>query len=64
MTNATLAADREQLFTELADPATTDKFFERVSDGVSWTVMGTHPLAGNDTSKQPSLMPPSQYWAG
>jgi len=46
MTDSTVTADREQLFAKLAHPATTDKFFERVSDSVSWTVMGTHPLAG------------------
>jgi hypothetical protein len=45
MTDSTVTADREQLFAKLADPATTGKFFERVSDSVSWTVMGTHPLA-------------------
>ena len=47
-----MTADREQLFATLADPATTGKFFERVFDSVSWTVMGTHPLAGTYTSKQ------------
>ena len=52
MTDSTVTADREQLFAKLAHPATTDKFFERVSDSVSWTVMGTHPLAGTYTSKQ------------
>jgi ketosteroid isomerase-like protein len=26
-------------------------FFERVADDVSWTVMGTHPLAGNYHTK-------------
>jgi hypothetical protein len=52
MTDSTVTADREQLFAKLADPATTGKFFERVSDSVSWTVMGTHPLAGTYTSKQ------------
>jgi ketosteroid isomerase-like protein len=52
MANSDLPADREQLFAKLADPATTDKFFERVSDSVSWTVMGTHPLAGTYASKQ------------
>jgi hypothetical protein len=52
MTDSTVTADREQLFAKLADPATTGKFFERVSDTVSWTVMGTHPLAGTYTSKQ------------
>jgi hypothetical protein len=45
MTDSTVTADREQLFATLADPATTGKFFERASDSVSWTVMGTHPLA-------------------
>jgi len=52
MTDSTVTADREQLFAKLADPATTGKFFERVSDSVSWTVEGTHPLAGTYTSKQ------------
>jgi hypothetical protein len=45
-----VTVDREQLFAKLADPATTGKFFERVSDTVAWTVMGTHPLAGTYTS--------------
>jgi hypothetical protein len=52
MTDSTVTADREELFAKLADPATTGKFFERVSDSVSWTVEGTHPLAGTYTSKQ------------
>jgi len=30
----------------------TDKFFSNVSDDVNWTVMGTHPLAGNYHTKQ------------
>jgi ketosteroid isomerase-like protein len=52
MTDSPVTADREQLFAQLADPATTGKFFEHVSDTVAWTVMGTHPLAGTYTSKQ------------
>jgi ketosteroid isomerase-like protein len=52
MANPDVPTDREQLFAKLADPATTDKFFERVSDNVSWTVMGTHPLAGTYASKR------------
>ncbi len=28
-----------------------EKFFEHVADNVSWTVMGTHPLAGRYDSK-------------
>jgi ketosteroid isomerase-like protein len=52
MTVPTVTADREQLFATLADPATTGQFFERVSDEVSWTVEGTHPLAGTYTSKR------------
>ena len=27
-------------------------FFEHVADGVDWTVMGTHPLAGHYRSKR------------
>jgi hypothetical protein len=54
MTDSTITADREELFAKLADPATTGKFFERVSEGVFRAVMGTHPLAGTYTSKQPS----------
>jgi ketosteroid isomerase-like protein len=50
VTDSTVPADREQLFAKLADPAITGKFFERVSDSVSWT--WTHPLAGTYTSKQ------------
>jgi ketosteroid isomerase-like protein len=30
----------------------TEKFFSKVSDDVNWTVMGTHPLAGNYQTKQ------------
>ena len=41
MTDSAITADREELFAKLADPATTGKFFERVSDSVSWTVEGT-----------------------
>ena len=52
MTDPAVTADREQLFATLADPATTGQFFERVSDSVSWTVEGTHPLAGTYTSKR------------
>jgi len=43
--------DRVELFAKLADPATTPEFFARVADDVSWTVEGTHPLAGTYTSK-------------
>jgi hypothetical protein len=57
MTNSTITADREELFAKLADPATTGKFFERVSKGVSWTVMVSHPLAGSYTSEQLSCQP-------
>ncbi len=52
MTDRAVTADREQLFATRADPATTGQFFERVSDSVSWTVEGTHPLAGTYTSKR------------
>lgn len=52
MTDSSVTADREQLFAKLADPATNGEFFERVSDTVSWTIMGTHPLAGEYTSKK------------
>jgi ketosteroid isomerase-like protein len=34
---------------ETGDGAT---FFEHVADGVDWTVMGTHPLAGHYLSKR------------
>jgi uncharacterized protein len=44
-------ADRIELFDKLADPGTTPEFFARVADDVSWTVEGTHPLAGTYTSK-------------
>jgi uncharacterized protein len=30
----------------------SDNFFEHVSDDVSWTVMGTHPLAGTYLNKE------------
>ena len=32
-----------------------DLFFEHVADDVSWTVMGTHPLAGHYASKKDFL---------
>jgi ketosteroid isomerase-like protein len=44
-------ADRVALFGCLADPDTASDFFARVADDVSWTVEGTHPLAGTYTSK-------------
>lgn len=43
--------DRTELFAHLADPATAARFFERVADDVSWTVEGTHPLAGHYASR-------------
>jgi len=43
--------DRDTLFGHLADPDTMSQFFERVSDEVTWTVEGVHPLAGTFTSK-------------
>ena len=30
----------------------SDNFFKHVSDDVSWTVMGTHPIAGTYQSKE------------
>lgn len=33
----------------------SDKFFAEVSDNVDWTVMGTHPLAGQYYSKEAFL---------
>lgn len=44
-------ADVEALFALLERPATIPAFFERVADDVTWTVMGTHPLAGTFTDK-------------
>ena len=43
---------RTELFSRLADPVTAAGFFDRVADDVSWTVEGTHPLAGHYASKQ------------
>lgn len=43
--------DRTELFAHLADPATAARFFEQVADDVSWTVEGTHPLAGHYASR-------------
>ena len=40
----------EDLFENLK--INTDKFFEKVSKDVHWTVMGTHPLAGEYLSKE------------
>jgi ketosteroid isomerase-like protein len=44
-------SDGEALFRLLERPETAPAFFERVADDVTWTVMGTHPLAGTYTSK-------------
>jgi uncharacterized protein len=33
----------------------SDAFFEHVADDVNWTVMGTHPLAGNYLTKSSFL---------
>nr|WP_319374527.1 nuclear transport factor 2 family protein [uncultured Methanobacterium sp.] len=41
----------ENLFKNL-ETGNSDNFFEQVSDDVSWTVMGTHPLAGTYHSKE------------
>ncbi|WP_321422229.1 nuclear transport factor 2 family protein [uncultured Methanobacterium sp.] len=41
----------ENLFKNLEN-GNSDNFFEHVSDDVSWTVMGTHPLAGTYHSKE------------
>lgn len=46
------AETERALFAHLADPATTAGFFDRVADDVSWTVEGTHPLAGHYTSEK------------
>ncbi len=40
----------QELFENLAS-GNGDRFFERVSDDVDWTVMGTHPVAGRYRSK-------------
>lgn len=45
----------EEYVNELFDYLKTgenEKFFSKVSDDVNWTVMGTHPLAGNYQTKQ------------
>lgn len=39
------------LFEKLAGNA-SDDFFQHVADDVSWTVLGTHPLAGHYGSKR------------
>lgn len=41
----------ENLFKNL-ETGNSDNFFDHVSDDVSWTVMGTHPLAGTYYSKE------------
>jgi ketosteroid isomerase-like protein len=46
-----LREDRTRLFQCLGDPATVPRFFDRVAEDVTWTVEGTHPLAGTFTSK-------------
>jgi ketosteroid isomerase-like protein len=46
-----LGADQiRELFAHL-ESGESDLFFARVADDVSWTVMGTHPLAGEYHSK-------------
>jgi uncharacterized protein len=40
-----------ELFANL-DTGKSDVFFTHVSDDVDWTVMGTHPLAGNYRNKK------------
>ena len=40
-----------QIFSYLAE-GNGKQFFEYVDDNVNWTVMGTHPLAGQYISKQ------------
>ena len=44
----------EELFSYLGD-GQGPRFFEHVADDVSWTVMGTHPLAGVYRSKDDFL---------
>ena len=49
-------ADKEYvigLFRHLSHDS--DRFFEKVADDVFWTVMGTHPLAGEYHTKQDFL---------
>ncbi len=41
----------ENLFKNL-ETGNSDNFFKHVSDDVSWTVMGTHPLAGTYLNKE------------
>ncbi|PJJ65106.1 nuclear transport factor 2 family protein [Compostimonas suwonensis] len=48
---AALRDCRSALFQNLGDPSTVSAFFDQVADDVSWTVEGTHPLAGAFTSK-------------
>jgi uncharacterized protein len=42
------------LFAKL-EHGNSDAFFEHVADDVNWTVMGTHPLAGNYRTKSTFL---------
>lgn len=51
MASTDLREARTALFRNLADPRTISRFFDQVADDVSWTVEGTHPLAGAFTSK-------------
>jgi uncharacterized protein len=44
--------DRAALFRNLENPATQERFWQRVADDVDWTVEGTHPLAGRYHDKQ------------
>jgi len=45
-------SDRRRLFDALGDRATAKVFFDHVADDVHWTIMGTHPVAGEYTSKE------------
>ena len=47
--------EAENLF-QLLESTENNLFFDKVSDDVSWTVMGTHPLAGTYHSKQDFIL--------
>ena len=48
---AALRAERRELFERLGDPDRLATFFDRVADDVTWTVEGTHPIAGTYHSR-------------
>jgi hypothetical protein len=53
------AAQVGELFAHL-ESGDGESFFAAVAEDVRWTVMGTHPLAGEYRSKQQQNEPPGE----